>query len=79
MNTNWTKQLHFTPGVTSVGSSKTTPFRVYFSDAREISQTAKMRVGGLHFKEGVSITVLWTAGEKLFYSCHLKLQPLVTS
>ena len=52
MNTNWTNQLHFTPAVTSGRSSKTTPFRVYFSDAREISQTAKMRVGGLHLKEG---------------------------
>lgn len=79
MNANWTNQWHFTPAVTSGWSSKKTPFRVYFNDARKISQTAKMRLGGLHLKEGVSITILWTAGEKLCYSCHWKLQPLVTS
>lgn len=66
MNANWTNQQYFTPAVTSGWSSKKTPFRVCFSDAKEISQTAKMRVGGLQLKERVSISILRTAGEKLF-------------
>lgn len=78
MNVNCTDQLHFIPAVTHGWSLKRTSFRVYFNDAREILQTAKMMVGGLKLR-GVQ-SLYYRQQMKTFssYSCCLKLKPLVS-